>query len=478
MKSFSNKIFIFLVTLLIFIFAAYTSINLLAPSSISYKIKVEKINALLLVANITIMLAWIILGPVFGGIFLVGNLLLILLIIVGSSIKSVYVYFLLAFGVSYLMHYFYSKYIETRGAKELKLEDSIEKKNTILNQHNKQSQTSKALDKKMHRYSALKEITETLSSTLILDELKKYTVDKTINLIGKSDVCLLYVIDEIQLELSLIASKSTQDNMHIKEKKGDIFDQWVFRQRQPLNITDISKDFRFNAEDIESLGRDFKSILSAPMIAENRVIGILRLDSQKTDAYNPDDLRLLDIMTDLSAVSLENAILYKRIEELAIKDDLTGLYIRRYFEQRFAEEFDNAIKYEQPLNLLMLDIDHFKQYNDTYGHVAGDIVLKHVAEIMSDSIGPDDLIARFGGEEFIILLLGIDKDSAIKKANDIRKQIKDHTIMLRRKKTGVTASIGVANYPSDSKLKKELIHQADVNLYKAKTQGRDQVCYS
>lgn len=478
MKIFSNKIFIFLFTLLAFSIIAYFSIKLLPSKLITSELKFARIHSLLLAVNPIILLIWIRLGPIFGVAFLVAGLILIFLITVGSDIVWFSAHFLIISGTFLLFHYFYTAYTKAKSVNQLKLEDLKERKNTILNQYNKQNQISKALDKKMYRYSKLKEITEGLSSTLTLDDLAKNIVNKVINLIGKSDTCLLYLVDETRLELSLIASESSKREEHIKEKKGDIFDQWVFRQRQPLNIMDISKDFRFSIEDIKDLDRDFKSILSSPMITENRVVGVLRLDSHRPGAYNPDDLRLLDIVADLGAVSLENGMLYNRTEELAIRDDLTGLYVRRYFNQCFTEKFNQAAKYSKKLSVLMVDIDHFKQYNDTYGHTAGDIVLKEIAKVLSYNINKEDILARFGGEEFIILLSDLDKSSTIQKANHIRKEIENYPIMLRRKKTGITVSVGLANYPQDSKLKSELIHQADVNLYKAKTEGRNKVCYS
>jgi len=477
MKIFSKKIFILIGSLIIFFLVAYISIKILPLKSIPYNIRITRVHSFLLVVDLIIFLTWICIGPIFGTLFLATSIILILLLATGFGFGFFLRHFLIIFGIFSLAHYFYSRHIEIRNRKQLRLEDSEEKRNTILNQYHKQEQVSKALDKKMYRYSSLKNITENLSSALLLDDLAKSIVQNTINLIGKSDICLLYLVDEERLELTLISSRSKKKKVHVKEKKGDVFDQWVFRQRHPLNIMDISKDFRFSSEDVEDISRDFKSILSSPMITENRVVGILRLDSSSPEAYTPDDLRLLDIISDLGAVSLENAVLYKRIEELAIRDDLTGVFVRRYFKQRYTEEFDRVVKYQGKLNLLMLDIDHFKQYNDTYGHTAGDIVLKEVSEILSKNVGAEDVVARYGGEEFIILLLGKDKSSAVEKADYIRKKVQEHPIILRRKKTGITVSIGVANYPQDSKLKGELVHQADISLYKAKTEGRNKVCY-
>jgi diguanylate cyclase (GGDEF)-like protein len=136
------------------------------------------------------------------------------------------------------------------------------------------------------------------------------------------------------------------------------------------------------------------------------------VESKEAEAYVSDDLRLLTILSDLAAIALENAKLYRRIEDLAISDGLTGLYCQRYFKERLDEDAVKAARLKQPLSLLMLDIDRFKTYNDKYGHTAGDIVLKSIGEILKSSIELGDLAARYGGEEFVLILFGKDKAEA------------------------------------------------------------------
>lgn len=478
MNSFSNKLFIFIIALVILFLVTFYSVNLLSSKTYTSYQKIPKIHSLLLIFNVPIVVSWCLLGPAFGISFLLFSMGIIFLIVIGSNFGPFSTHIVITLLSSLLSNHFYSKDLEIKNSNKAELQKEIEKKNTILNKYNKQKEISKAWDKKRTRYSALKKITELLSSTLILDELAKKIVENTIDLIGKSGVCLLYIVDEIQLQLSLIASRNRKRDVPMKEKNGDIFDQWVFRKRQPINISNIHRDFRFNPKDINKLSRDFKSVLAAPMITENRVLGILRLDSQEENTYSPDDLRLLDIIADLSAVGIENSMLYKRIEKLAIKDDLTNLFLRRYFEDCYIEEFNIAAHYNKPLSLLMLDIDHFKQYNDTYGHTAGDIVLKEVAKMLKKNIEDESLLARFGGEEFIIILPNTEKPEAVDKANLIREEIQGHSIVLRRKETNITISIGVSTFPEDSNTKSDLIHQTDMNLYKAKTEGRNRVCHS
>ncbi|MDD5496549.1 MAG: sensor domain-containing diguanylate cyclase, partial [Candidatus Omnitrophica bacterium] len=283
----------------------------------------------------------------------------------------------------------------------------------------------------------------------------------------------LFIVNVEKQELMLSASK---DGSQISEKKGDYFDHWVLRHRQSLFIEDAEKDFRFPAAEIENSKRVFRSLISVPLMSENRVIGILRMDNPTDYNYTQDDLRLLDIISDLAAVAVQNAFLYSRTQELAIRDDLTELVVRRYFMERFKEDIKRAARKKRSLSLLILDIDNFKNYNDRYGHAAGDLVLKHMAREISSMVREGDIIARYGGEEMALLLFGMNKKEAALEAEAIRKRIEKGSMMLRRQKMPLTVSIGLSSYPEDAGMEEELIKIADERLYKAKKEGRNRVC--
>jgi diguanylate cyclase (GGDEF)-like protein len=179
----------------------------------------------------------------------------------------------------------------------------------------------------------------------------------------------------------------------------------------------------------------------------------------------------------LGAIAIENAQLYEHIEELAIKDSLTGLYLRRYLLERLGEEISRQLRRKKDLSFLMIDLDKFKQYNDQFGHMAGDIVLKTISMILSETFkNPGDLVCRYGGEEFSILLPDCSKEDAMTLAEELRKKIKKQDIILRKQVTHITVSIGVATFPKDAQVKDELIGRADGALYEAKSKGRDRAC--
>jgi len=232
-------------------------------------------------------------------------------------------------------------------------------------------------------------------------------------------------------------------------------------------------------EKIQQKEREFRSLIISPLTSGKIVLGVLRIDNPKAETFNSEDLRFLSTIADLGAVAIENALLYQRTRELAIRDGLTNLYLRRYFSQQLNHEVIRAMRNDSQLSLIILDIDKFKSYNDKFGHIAGDIVLKDISRVLIDHFdAPGNVICRYGGEEFAILLPDIPKKKTISLAEDLRKKIKNTNIILRKKKTNVTVSIGVAAFPTDARIKEELIQKADEQLLKAKKLGRNKVCHS
>ncbi len=335
------------------------------------------------------------------------------------------------------------------------------------------------LKQKLQRYTALKDLTETLSSTLSLDTAVPLITDETFKIIDKSCACPLYLVDNEKQLLYLAGAKVQDTHYEIKAKRGDMFDNWVFKQRTQLMVEDTKKDFRFNANGVKDEDlRGVRSLISVPLISANKALGILRLDNTSCEAYYADDLRLLDIISHLAAVAIQNAMFYQRTKELAITDGLTGLFVHRYFQERFDQEIFRAFRTDSQFAFLMLDIDNFKGYNDKYGHIAGDIILKQIAKLISSSVNLGDIVARYGGEEFSILLVDTTKPEALKTAERIRKRIEEERFLLRREVTRVSISGGIALFPDDEREKEGLIRRADLALYKAKDEGKNRICTS
>jgi len=356
-------------------------------------------------------------------------------------------------------------------------EKIVEQTNIVLDTVEQNKKELLHLDRRLVRYINLNDITEKFSSSLAEDDITGIIVENTYNLFGKADRVLLFRVDTVKQELRLVYSKKSEDILHIRTKTGDIFDRWVFWKRQPLLVENTRKDFRFSLKE-EDIDHDFHSLISVPLISGEKVLGVLRMDSKIPYYYTQEDLRLLFIISGLASVALENAILYKRLSELAMTDGLTSLYVHKYCKERIKEEVKRTLKTGTPFSLLLLDIDGFKSYNDTYGHMAGDLVLKHIASILRKHIYGGDIAARYGGEEFAILLLGRSKRDAMAFSEEMRRVVEDTPMVLRRKKTYITISVGIATCPFDSQLSDDLLRLADSRLYKAKKKGKNRVCAS
>jgi len=394
-------------------------------------------------------------------------------------------HFFLILGLSQIIILFFlfrfrQYLVNFQGEIELKQQDCAEKANLLQSGAENERLVLESYRKKIISYSHLKNLTEDLSMCLSQEDTSNTLSEEVNRLFGDEDVTtILYLFHSKTGELGLTASQKGQMQINLKSKKGDVFDEWVVRALQPLIIEDTKTDFRFDAEKINAEEvRVVRSLISVPLMIGNKALGILRVDSPKPNHFITEDLRFLTTVGDLGAVAIENAQLYERVEELAIRDGLTGLYLRRHFLERMAEEVSREFRKKKELSFLMIDLDKFKQYNDQFGHIAGDIVLKTVGMILLETFrDPGNLICRFGGEEFGVLLPDCPKEEAVKLAEDLRKRIAKQEIILRREKTRITVSVGVAAFPTDAQTREDLIQKADRALYKAKSEGRNKVCF-
>ena len=357
------------------------------------------------------------------------------------------------------------------------LEDLAEERTVKDQAIASERQTREALQKKLSRYTQLQTVAEELSSLTDLSAIAQLAVDRAFSLIGKSGVCLLFLLDQEHQELSLLASEKREPITSIRGKHGDQFDRYVLRTHRPLFVNDIRGDFRFTATVTPE--RTISSVIACPLLLGQSPCGVLRLDSAQPGAYTQDDLRFLDILLDLVAAAMANAKLFARTQQLAMTDSLTGLTLRRPFLEQLSRELTRSLRSREPASVLMLDVDHFKDYNDTFGHTAGDLVLKGVAEMLRAVVPPGGTAARYGGEEFVVLLPRHARLDAKDVAEKIRRLIEQQADTgSRTPQRHVTVSLGVASFPDDAQRELELLRIADQRLYQAKRDGRNRICAS
>jgi len=245
--------------------------------------------------------------------------------------------------------------------------------------------------------------------------------------------------------------------------------EWVYLNKRYYYENDLLRNRRFSTGD-EYIKRGIRSILYLPMINKGEVIGVLIIGSKKPDCYSLEQSVLLEHLAAQIAAPVENSRLFAKTEQIARIDPITGLFNRRHFDERLRSEIDRHSRYGDVLSILLLDLDNFKNYNDTYGHIAGDRLLAQAGNGISGSIRSSDLAFRYGGDEFAVILPNSSAIDAFNVAERIREKI---AFEMASRQLDISVSIGVASWPGDGSTLDELCNAADLALYYAKRTGQN-----
>lgn len=319
-------------------------------------------------------------------------------------------------------------------------------------------------------YDSLKTLHEESSkllSSLNMDLIAEHLI-KGANRIASADI-LFFTAKGSEFEIVHNTGIPFKENQKIS-LKGTLLDMAV-KNKEAINISDV---IEYRTPILPFRTDNVRSVFILPLFYEKDLLGILVLLSEKVNAFNPYQIGLLEVLGNQASTSMANARFHAEIERLAITDGLTGLFNHRHFQEKLSQEVSRLERLSDPISLLIIDIDHFKKVNDTYGHPAGDAVLKDVAQIIKKTIRNIDIPARYGGEEFGIILLGTGVRGAVKMAERLRKAVMNAPFSAEKKTFHVTVSIGISTYSEDVKGKEDFVERADRALYQAKNNGRNQ----
>lgn len=333
-------------------------------------------------------------------------------------------------------------------------------------------------EKKFAILKSIYEIGKLLTSTLDSEKVLQLITEKVGELLSAKNWSLLFVDDKTQeLYFGIVVGDGSDKIKGKRLKLNEGIAGWVATNRKPILIPDVSKDPRFFSGIDKISGFKTESIICAPLISRDRVLGVIELINKKIgDEFTESDLESLTHLADYIAIAIDNAKNFEKIQELTIKDDLTCLYNTRFFHEMLEREIKRAMRKKRDLSLIFMDLDHFKEVNDTYGHLYGSMLLKQVAEVIRNSVRNIDIPIRYGGDEFVIILPETNKNQAEVVAKRILENIRN-SIFLQEEGLNLklTASIGFASYPEDAKDKEGLIKSADNAMYQVKNTTRNNV---
>lgn len=332
--------------------------------------------------------------------------------------------------------------------------------------------------------SLLYTVSQYLNSILEFEELVS-KVQKIFNEKFYCDAFGFYLFSSVDQKLKLVAHKKLKQGDALLGKSlvmesGSVSQKTIKRKRS-FYINDLTLNTGIQLAAVEEGLRG--AVFSVPLIVRDEIIGLLTVCRKNKNSFSPTDRQSLDSIASQMAVAYDRSELYTQTKEMSVRDELTGVYNRRHFHQVLRHEIKRAERFDRDVSLLMIDMDHFKTFNDTYGHLKGDEILKCLTKLLEENVREVDLIARFGGEEFVIILPSTSLKDAIQVANKLRKIVRSQLKRLMKdgeqlrigQHNDLTVSIGVSSYPAVAMTPKDLINTADMALYRAKKDGRDLV---
>jgi len=351
----------------------------------------------------------------------------------------------------------------------------------ILTDITERKRGEEMLARSRYELAILNELSRALSSTLEMETILTTALQQTMD-IAAMPVGIISLYDRRTGRLDPQVWRQAPDEL-LQRLRSPLQSLPLHHQALSLGRSMHSEDLWSDpriTEDLRLLDRHcgLRSLIIVPLLAHREPLGTIGLWDRTTRPMADPDLALLTSMGHQIALALDNALLFRQVETLAITDSLTGVYNRRYLDQTLPAEIGRASLQGYPLGLFMCDIDHFKQWNDTYGHLLGDQVLALIAQTIRATIRDTDWVARYGGEEFVAVLPGCRPGILPRVAEKVRRAINDISLVAITGGTvpSPTVSIGIASYPDHGETAIALLQAVDRALLAAKAAGRNRVC--
>lgn len=336
-----------------------------------------------------------------------------------------------------------------------------------------------AMTRTVEQLAAYNDIAKALTSTLELREVLNLMMEKVRSLLRPRNWSLLLQDERSgKLYFEIAVGEGADVLKGLQLAPGEGIAGTVFSTGAARLVEDVSRDPAFASRFDDASAFRTRSIVAVPLIARGRVLGVIELVNGVTDRpFTQDDLMALTAIADFAAIAIENARNFRRVQELTITDEHTGVYNARHLRAQLEHEVRRSQRFHHPVSLVFLDLDRFKSINDAHGHLVGSAVLKEVGELLVSCCRQLDYVFRYGGDEFALLLVETGTDGAVTSATRIRDAFRNRVFQQAQGlELQITASLGVATYPEHALSSVDLVRAADFAMYAAKARGRDDVC--
>ena len=334
------------------------------------------------------------------------------------------------------------------------------------------------LERKVQELRAFNDVGRSLAGTLDIHELLALIMQKVSEVLRPEHWSLLLVDEQKQeLVFEIAVGEGAERLKAMRLPLGEGVAGNVATSGLPVLVPDVRTDPRFAARFDDASGMVTGSLLAVPLLSKGRVLGVVELVNPRGGhPFDAGDQRTLEALADYAAIAIDNARAYERIRELTLRDEHSGLFNARHLWRQLEMEVARTARTGRPFSVVFIDLDHFKQVNDRFGHQAGSSVLKEVGDLLRQQIRTIDVPVRYGGDEFVILLPETDKAHARMVAERIRTAMSEAVFLVQGgNNVKVTASFGLSTCPDDGDTPEKVVQGADAAMYRVKESTRNGV---